>query len=90
VLEEVRGAVCFLGLGSGPGVNPHADRGCLGPRRVLGRNLEEVCYALFDDEVIDQQSTIEGSHGQAILEGCGLRAGDVRGSRKASSQGTGG
>lgn len=39
MLEEVRGAVIFVSLGSGTGVNPHADGRRLRPRRVLGSNL---------------------------------------------------
>lgn len=39
VLEEVRGAVRLVRLGPRTGVDPDADRGRLGPGRVLGGDL---------------------------------------------------
>lgn len=39
VLEEVRGAVVLVGLGSRASINPHADRRGLSPGGVLGGNL---------------------------------------------------
>ena len=39
VLEEVRRAICLVGLCSGAGIDPHADRRGLRIGRELGRNL---------------------------------------------------
>lgn len=40
VLQEVCSAICLVGLGSGPGVDPHSYCRGLGPWRVFGSDLE--------------------------------------------------
>lgn len=46
MLEEVCGSIRRIGFCPASRINPHANRRCLGPRRVLSRNLQNISIDL--------------------------------------------
>lgn len=88
VLEEVSRAVVLVVLGAGAGINPHADGRGLSPWRVLGGNLMEnvrTCPARSIGPQLGSPGD-DGTHGQTVLQGCGLRLADGRRGGEAAAE----
>lgn len=60
VLEEVRGTVGLVGLGSGAGINPHANSRSLGPWRVLSSNLVIISQSGSQHDAMQGQLALVG------------------------------
>lgn len=88
MLEEMSGTVGLVSLSARTGVNPHADGRGLSPWRVLGGNLfREVSWINIGAIGAQLGPPGDDTHGQAVLQGCGLSFANAGRGSEAASEG---